>query len=76
MKQHPRNQQRAERARAALGTYIGTDLPDSCHLQDLLTDLMHLLDAEPEYLHGQLTKGCLYAKASVNYHYELEEPEG
>lgn len=38
------NNERAARAEAALDTYIAHtgDVTDDCHLQDLITDLLHL----------------------------------
>ena len=38
----PTNKERAERARRALEVYRGADVEDECHIQDLVSDLLHL----------------------------------
>lgn len=38
----PTNKMRADRAEQALETYRGTDVVDESHIQDIISDLLHL----------------------------------
>ena len=40
------NEERARRAERALTTYRGSDRPDECHYQDLITDLLHAAERQ------------------------------
>ena len=64
------NADRAERARAALETYQGTDGDDDCHLGDLITNLLHLAREEKRDLVP------LVRNAVSMFEAEIVDPDG
>lgn len=54
------NNERADRAKAALITYIGDDRPDESHFADLLCDLQHYANREGIDFAEQLARGTYH----------------
>lgn len=68
------NSDRADRAQAALDTYISFtgDRPDESHIQDLITDLLHLV--RREYT-GEIQIPLTLRRAVGNFNEELIEED-